>query len=185
MNQALYERIHPINMQQNNKRNSNRFFLLQPFYSGCFFFSSPRQKPGGLMFPDRASLYVVAIEDRQYKDYKIHCEYRGRVGCVCVYVFTRIGPRSVFPALTGGKKIENGPDIATPRAVAGRPARSEAFAAPLISLNFLSGGAEGSLIVISRQQACPSPYRLTANPPQWLCFAADLQSACGRVVSQK
>lgn len=27
------------------------------------------------MFPDRASLYVVAIEDRQYKDYKIHCEY--------------------------------------------------------------------------------------------------------------
>lgn len=31
------------------------------------------------MFPDRASLYVVAIEDRQYKDYKIHCKYRARV----------------------------------------------------------------------------------------------------------
>ncbi|TNM91365.1 hypothetical protein fugu_019745 [Takifugu bimaculatus] len=31
-------------------------------------------KPGGLMFPDRAALYVVAIEDRQYKDFKIHCE---------------------------------------------------------------------------------------------------------------
>ncbi|XP_061618366.1 protein arginine N-methyltransferase 8-B isoform X1 [Phyllopteryx taeniolatus] len=30
------------------------------------------EKPGGLMFPDRASLYVVAIEDRQYKDFKIH-----------------------------------------------------------------------------------------------------------------
>ncbi|KAA8580208.1 hypothetical protein FQN60_005743 [Etheostoma spectabile] len=29
-------------------------------------------KPGGLMFPDRATLYVVAIEDRQYKDFKIH-----------------------------------------------------------------------------------------------------------------
>ncbi|XP_023666615.1 protein arginine N-methyltransferase 8-B isoform X3 [Paramormyrops kingsleyae] len=29
-------------------------------------------KPGGLIFPDRASLYVVAIEDRQYKDFKIH-----------------------------------------------------------------------------------------------------------------
>ncbi len=26
------------------------------------------------MFPDRAALYVVAIEDRQYKDFKIHCE---------------------------------------------------------------------------------------------------------------
>lgn len=35
---------------------------------------SPAQKPGGLMFPDRAALYVVAIEDRQYKDFKIHCE---------------------------------------------------------------------------------------------------------------
>uniref|UniRef100_A0A3Q3BJG6 type I protein arginine methyltransferase n=1 Tax=Kryptolebias marmoratus TaxID=37003 RepID=A0A3Q3BJG6_KRYMA len=29
-------------------------------------------KPGGLLFPDRASLYVLAIEDRQYKDFKIH-----------------------------------------------------------------------------------------------------------------
>ena len=29
-------------------------------------------KPGGLMFPDRATLYVTAIEDRQYKDDKIH-----------------------------------------------------------------------------------------------------------------
>nr|XP_033808749.1 protein arginine N-methyltransferase 8 [Geotrypetes seraphini] len=29
-------------------------------------------KPAGLMFPDRAALYVVAIEDRQYKDFKIH-----------------------------------------------------------------------------------------------------------------
>jgi len=28
--------------------------------------------PGGLMFPDRATLYVTAIEDRQYKDDKIH-----------------------------------------------------------------------------------------------------------------
>lgn len=27
------------------------------------------------MFPDRAALYVVAIEDRQYKDFKIHCEW--------------------------------------------------------------------------------------------------------------
>ncbi|KAJ3612174.1 hypothetical protein NHX12_020451 [Muraenolepis orangiensis] len=25
-----------------------------------------------MMFPDRAALYVVAIEDRQYKDFKIH-----------------------------------------------------------------------------------------------------------------
>merc|ERR1719452_339209 len=28
--------------------------------------------PNGLMFPDRATLFVTAIEDRQYKDDKIH-----------------------------------------------------------------------------------------------------------------
>uniref|UniRef100_A0A8C5A7J1 type I protein arginine methyltransferase n=1 Tax=Gadus morhua TaxID=8049 RepID=A0A8C5A7J1_GADMO len=28
--------------------------------------------PDGMIFPDRATLYVTAIEDRQYKDYKIH-----------------------------------------------------------------------------------------------------------------
>ena len=32
------------------------------------------QKPGGLLFPDKACLYVCAIEDRAYKDEKIHCE---------------------------------------------------------------------------------------------------------------
>nr|AQT40956.1 protein arginine N-methyltransferase 1 transcript variant 49 [Homo sapiens] len=30
------------------------------------------EAPDGLIFPDRATLYVTAIEDRQYKDYKIH-----------------------------------------------------------------------------------------------------------------
>lgn len=35
------------------------------------------QTPDGLIFPDRATLYVTAIEDRQYKDYKIHCEWGG------------------------------------------------------------------------------------------------------------
>merc|ERR1719410_1857324 len=29
-------------------------------------------RPGGLMFPDRATLYITAIEDRQYKDDKIN-----------------------------------------------------------------------------------------------------------------
>lgn len=28
--------------------------------------------PDGLIFPDWATLYVTDIEDRQYKDYKIH-----------------------------------------------------------------------------------------------------------------
>ncbi|KAH8314288.1 hypothetical protein KR074_012278 [Drosophila pseudoananassae] len=29
-------------------------------------------KPGGMMFPDRGTLYITAIEDRQYKDEKIN-----------------------------------------------------------------------------------------------------------------
>ncbi|KAM6162703.1 LOW QUALITY PROTEIN: protein arginine N-methyltransferase 8-like [Erethizon dorsatum] len=37
-------------------------------------------KPGGLMFPDRAALYMVAIEDRQYKDFKIHCKWENVYG---------------------------------------------------------------------------------------------------------
>ena len=37
------------------------------------FFSSPQQQ-GGILFPDKACLYVTAIEDRKYKDEKIHCE---------------------------------------------------------------------------------------------------------------
>lgn len=48
----------------NRKVNDDLYFCVWV----CF------QKPGGLMFPDRAALYVVAIEDRQYKDFKIHCE---------------------------------------------------------------------------------------------------------------
>lgn len=30
--------------------------------------------PDGLLFPDRATLYITAIEDRQYKDDKINCK---------------------------------------------------------------------------------------------------------------
>lgn len=47
----------------------------------------PLQAPGGLMFPDKAIVYVAAIEDAEYKDSKIECE------CVCrrrnVGAFTR------------------------------------------------------------------------------------------------
>ena len=32
------------------------------------------QKENGLIFPDRATLHVMAIEDRQYKDEKINCK---------------------------------------------------------------------------------------------------------------
>lgn len=31
-------------------------------------------KPGGLLFPDEATIYVAAIEDMDYKEEKINCE---------------------------------------------------------------------------------------------------------------
>lgn len=31
-------------------------------------------KKGGLIFPDTATLYMVAIEDQDYKDEKLGCE---------------------------------------------------------------------------------------------------------------
>ena len=31
-------------------------------------------KPGGLMFPDEATLYLAAIEDMEYKEEKINCK---------------------------------------------------------------------------------------------------------------
>ena len=43
--------------------------------STLFLSSYPRFQwlaPGGLMFPDKATLYICAIEDRQYKDDKIN-----------------------------------------------------------------------------------------------------------------
>ena len=30
-------------------------------------------KPGGLIFPDRATMYIAAIEDQEYKEEKINC----------------------------------------------------------------------------------------------------------------
>jgi hypothetical protein len=38
---------------------------------------SPAQAPGGLMFPDKAIVYVAAIEDEEYKESKIEC------ACTC------------------------------------------------------------------------------------------------------
>ena len=30
-------------------------------------------KPGGLIFPDKATMYICAIEDQEYKEEKINC----------------------------------------------------------------------------------------------------------------
>jgi len=38
-------------------------------------------KPEGLIFPDTATLYMAAIEDQDYKEEKINCEWGSREGC--------------------------------------------------------------------------------------------------------
>jgi precorrin-6B methylase 2 len=45
-------------------------------------------KPGGLLFPDRATLYVTGIEDRKYKEEKIHW-------WECVYGFNMSSIRDI------------------------------------------------------------------------------------------
>jgi protein arginine N-methyltransferase 1 len=35
-------------------------------------------KPGGLIFPDHATLYIAAIEDQEYKEEKINCSFHFR-----------------------------------------------------------------------------------------------------------
>nr|AQT40919.1 protein arginine N-methyltransferase 1 transcript variant 12 [Homo sapiens] len=42
------------------------------YYFDSYAHFGIHEAPDGLIFPDRATLYVTAIEDRQYKDYKIH-----------------------------------------------------------------------------------------------------------------
>ncbi len=40
--------------------------------SGALLAKVP-QKPGGLLFPDKATINVVGIEDAEYKEEKINC----------------------------------------------------------------------------------------------------------------
>ena len=41
--------------------------------------------PGGKIFPDKATIFMAGIEDGEYKDDKIGCEYISRVGDVAAY----------------------------------------------------------------------------------------------------
>jgi len=52
------------------------FFLLPLCATSTFRYL----KPGGLIFPNKATMYVAAIEDEEYKHNKIECEWGGRAG---------------------------------------------------------------------------------------------------------
>jgi type I protein arginine methyltransferase len=38
-------------------------------------------KPGGLIFPDNATMYLAAIEDQDYKEEKINCRFNSPSPC--------------------------------------------------------------------------------------------------------
>ena len=46
-------------------------------------------KPGGMIFPDSATIYLAAIEDEEYKEEKINCKF-----CTQVFVFIFTGIQS-------------------------------------------------------------------------------------------
>ena len=48
-------------------------FQLVPYIHICYFVSV-MQVNDGLVLPDKASLYLTAIEDADYKEDKIECE---------------------------------------------------------------------------------------------------------------
>lgn len=55
------------------------YFLLYESMLDTVIYARDRWlKPGGLMLPDQATLYVGAIEDEQYKKEKIDCEFHIR-----------------------------------------------------------------------------------------------------------
>lgn len=70
-----------------------KVILLMLMLPICFGFF---QTPDGLIFPDRATLYVTAIEDRQYKDYKIHCMCQSLNAFEAFSAVSEIGHHLIF-----------------------------------------------------------------------------------------
>ena len=55
------------------------FLLYESMLDTVLFARDKYLQAGGLIFPDKASIYMTAIEDGQYKDEKIGCELRAPV----------------------------------------------------------------------------------------------------------
>lgn len=44
--------------------------------------------PSGILLPDKATLYITAIEDAEYKDDKINCNF---YGIILIYNYNSLG----------------------------------------------------------------------------------------------
>lgn len=52
------------------------FLLYESMLDTVLYARDTYLNPGGLIFPDKATMYVAAIEDGEYKDDKIGCKQR-------------------------------------------------------------------------------------------------------------
>jgi type I protein arginine methyltransferase len=61
------------------------YFLLYESMLDTVLYARDRYlRQGGKLFPDRATIYMAAIEDGEYKDDKIGCEYTCLCECFCI-----------------------------------------------------------------------------------------------------
>lgn len=51
------------------------FLLYESMLDSVLYARDKWLAPGGLLFPDKANMYICAIEDSEYKDDKINCNY--------------------------------------------------------------------------------------------------------------
>lgn len=56
------------------------FLLYESMLDTVLYARDEYLNPGGKIFPDKATIYMAAIEDGEYKDDKIGCE---SIGCHC------------------------------------------------------------------------------------------------------
>uniref|UniRef100_A0A9J7Y0Z1 Protein arginine methyltransferase 1 n=1 Tax=Cyprinus carpio carpio TaxID=630221 RepID=A0A9J7Y0Z1_CYPCA len=61
-----------VSQGENSAKPAAEDMTSKDYYFDSYAHFGIHEQPDGLIFPDRATLYVTAIEDRQYKDYKIH-----------------------------------------------------------------------------------------------------------------
>jgi protein arginine N-methyltransferase 1 len=50
------------------------FLLYESMLDSVIFARDKWLRPGGMLFPDKATMYMVAIEDSEYREDKINCK---------------------------------------------------------------------------------------------------------------
>lgn len=67
------------------------FLLYESMLDTVLYARDTYLNPGGLIFPDKATMYVAGIEDGDYKDDKIGCKHHSFIQCLPLVYFTDQG----------------------------------------------------------------------------------------------